>query len=141
MPCGMIGIGIDRAIHAATDITGFGLLGHLFQLARASRVGLELDSNALPALPDVETLIAAKNITRGDRTNREYLGEHLVVDANVAEWRLSLMLDPQTSGGLAICVRPDALDALLEALAAQNVETRAIIGRVTPSQAPVVRVY
>ena len=136
-----IGIGADRAIHAATDITGFGLLGHLFQLARASRVGLELDSNALPALPDVEALIAAKNITRGDRTNREYLGEHLHRDSDVAEWRLSLMLDPQTSGGLAICVRPDALDALLAALAAQNVETRAIIGRVTASLAPVVRVY
>jgi len=135
-----VGIGTERAIHAATDITGFGLLGHLFQLARASHVGLELRSDALPALPDIEALIAAKNITRGDKDNRAYLGEHLKVAPDVAPWRLSLMLDPQTSGGLAIFVRPDALDALLEALAAENVATRAIIGRAFGSQTPTVSV-
>lgn len=135
-----IGIGPEQAIHAATDVTGFGLLGHLYQLAKASGVGLELDSNALPLLPDVEALIAAKNITRGDKENRAYLGEHLVVNNDVLSWRLSLMLDPQTSGGLAICVREDALPALLDALAEQQTLSHAIIGRVVASAAPVVHV-
>ena len=134
------GIGPDKAIHACTDITGFGLLGHLWQLARASGVGLELDSLALPALPDIEALIAAKNVTRGDRDNRAYLGEHLLVNADVLPWRLSLMLDPQTSGGLAICVRPDALEALLAALRDENTLAQAIIGRVVPSPTPTARV-
>ena len=136
-----VGIGSERPIHAATDITGFGLLGHLYQLARASSVGLELDSTAIPALPDIEALVAAKNVTRGDRDNRAYLGEHLVTDTNVPDWRLSLMLDPQTSGGLAIFVRPEALDTLLNALEKQNVGTRAIIGHVVVSQDPIVHVY
>lgn len=136
-----VGIGIDRPINAATDITGFGLLGHLYQLAHASGVGLELNSLALPALPDVEALIAARNVTRGDRDNRDYVGKYLVADPNVPDWRLSLMLDPQTSGGLAIFVRPDALETLIDALKKQNVGTRAIIGRVVASQDPIVHVY
>ena len=135
-----IGIGPEQPVHAATDITGFGLLGHLYQLAKASGVGLELDSNSLPLLPDVEALIAAKNTTRGDKENREYLGEYLVVNNGVLSWRLSVMLDPQTSGGLAICVRPDALPTLLDALAEQQTLSRAIIGRVIASATPVVRV-
>ncbi len=136
-----VGIGAERPVHAATDITGFGLLGHLFQLARASHVGLELDSAALPALPDIEALVAANNVTRGDRDNRAYLGEHLVVEPDVAPWRLSLMLDPQTSGGLAICVRPEDLDRLLAALAAENVATAAQIGRVVASHIPTIHVF
>ncbi len=135
-----IGIGPEHAIHAATDITGFGLLGHLYQLAKASGVGLELDSNSLPMLPDIEALIAAKNVTRGDHENRAYLGEHLVITDNVLPWRLSLMLDPQTSGGLAICVREDALPALLDALAEQQTLAQAVIGRVVASPKPTVRV-
>ncbi len=135
-----VGIGPDNPIHACTDITGFGLLGHLFQLARASHIGLELDSRTLPALPDIEALVAAKNVTRGDRDNRDYLGEHLLVNSDVLPWRLSLMLDPQTSGGLAICVRPDALPALLAALAAEHTPAQAVIGRVVASPAPSVRV-
>ncbi len=136
-----IGIGPDQPVHAATDITGFGLLGHLYQLAKASGVALELDSNALPMLPDVEALIAAKNVTRGDTENRAYLGEHLVVTNEVLSWRLSLMLDPQTSGGLAICVREDALPDLLDALAEQQTLAHAIIGRVVASSIPTVSVF
>ena len=136
-----VGIGPNEAVHAATDITGFGLLGHLFQLARASGVGLELDSRALPMLPDIEALVAAKNVTRGDRDNRAYLGEHLIVAEDVLAWRLSLMLDPQTSGGLAICVREAALPALRDALNAEKTLCAVVIGRVTASPAPTVRVF
>ena len=136
-----IGIGPEQAIHAATDITGFGLLGHLYQLAKASGMGLELDSNALPLLPDLEALIAAKNVTRGDKENRAYLGEHLVIKDNDLSWRLSAMLDPQTSGGLAICVRPDALSHLLDALAEQQTLVGAVIGRVVASPTPNVFVF
>lgn len=135
-----VGIGTDRAVHAATDITGFGLLGHLFQLARASGVGLEIDSLALPSLPDIAELVSANNVTRGDRDNRAYLGEHLQAAPNVEPWKLSLMLDPQTSGGLAILVRPEALDDLLAALKAENVATGAIIGRAVRSETPTISI-
>jgi selenide,water dikinase len=134
------GIGPDLPVHAATDVTGYGLLGHLYHLAKASGVGLELDSAAIPALPNAELLAAQGNITRGDRENRAYLGEHLLVGEKVVPSRLSLLLDPQTSGGLAICVAEEAAPRLLSELAARGVETRAIIGRVIASPIPSIAV-
>lgn len=131
-----VGIGPELPVHAATDITGFGLLGHLFQLAKASGVGLEIDSAAIPALPEAERLAAAGNVTRGDRDNRAYIGDALIVAPDVAPTRLNLLLDPQTSGGLAICVAKDALPHLLDELAARNVATRAVIGRIVASERP-----
>jgi selenide,water dikinase len=135
-----VGIGPHLPIHAATDVTGFGLLGHLYQLAKASGVGLVLNSAALPALPDAEQLAAAGNVTRGDRDNRAFLGEHLAFQEEIAPTRLNLMLDPQTSGGLAIFVAEAGVDLLLEALAAQGVQTRAVIGRAVTSDAPTITI-
>lgn len=131
-----IGIGADLPIHAATDITGFGLFGHLFHIAKASHVALEIDSQALPALPDISELIARKNITRGDRENKLYLGDAFEVAPDVEAWRISLVFDPQTSGGLAICVAPSALDALLAELRAQGTLVQAVIGRVVAADTP-----
>jgi selenide,water dikinase len=136
-----VGIGANLAVHAATDVTGFGLLGHLYQLARASGVGLELDSAALPALPEAERLAAAGNVTRGDRENRAYLGDLLRIDPSVEPTRLNLMLDPQTSGGLAICVTETDLPRLLSELESRRVEVRAVIGRVIRSQEPTITVH
>ncbi len=135
-----VGIGPDLPVHAATDVTGFGLLGHLYHLAIASAVGLEIESAAVPALPEAERLAAAGNVTRGDRDNRAYLGERLRVEEKVALARLSLLLDPQTSGGLAICIAEAAMPRLLAELAANGVETRAVIGRVIASDVPAIRV-
>lgn len=131
-----VGIGPELPIHAATDITGFGLLGHLYHLAKASGVGIELDSAAMPALPEIEELVRLGNVTRGDKENRAYLGERLIVAPDVASWRISLLLDPQTSGGLAICVEEAALPRLLSELTTLNVPVQAIIGRVVASQQP-----
>lgn len=135
-----VGIGTGLAVHAATDITGFGLIGHLYQLARAGGVGLELESLALPVLPEAEALAAAGNVTRGDRDNRDYLGAFLRVDPSVSPARLSLMLDPQTSGGLAICVAEPMLPRMLAALTECGVTTQAVIGRVLASDSPVITV-
>jgi selenide,water dikinase len=135
-----VGIGPNLPVHAATDITGFGLLGHLYHLAKASGVGLELDSAAIPALPDAEKLAERGNVTRGDRDNRAYLGAMLTVRQNVAPARLSLLLDPQTSGGLAICVAEEAVPRLLKALEESRVATRAVIGRVVASETPTITV-
>jgi len=135
-----VGIGADLPIHAATDITGYGLLGHLFQLAKASGVGVHLNSAALPILPDAQSLAAAGNTTRCDSENRAYLGENLVVGKNVVPTRLNVMLDPQTSGGLAICIAEEAVEALVNELAAQGVGVRAIIGRIAASGAPTMTI-
>jgi selenide,water dikinase len=130
------GIGADSHIHAATDITGFGLVGHLYHLAKASKVGIEIASPALPALPEALALAKAGNLTRGEWDNRNYLGENLILEAGIPAEQVSLILDPQTSGGLAICVAEAGLESLLRNLEAQGVRTRAVIGRVLASVTP-----
>lgn len=136
-----VGIGAEALIHAATDITGFGLAGHLFHMAKASHVGIEIDSQSLPILPEAEALAKAGNLTRGDVDNRAYLGEYLQVAEGVLKERLSIVLDPQTSGGLAICVAESGLEALLHALEQQQVLVRAVIGRIVASDTPTLSVY
>jgi selenide, water dikinase len=86
----------------ATDITGFGLAGHLFNIAKASGVGIELFASKLPILPGVERMVLAGNITGGSRKNIAYLGDALSFAEAVPEWLRQVILDPQTSGGLAV---------------------------------------
>ena len=135
-----VGIGKNRAIHAATDITGFGILGHLYHLAKASGVRIELDSESLPLLPQVEKLAAAGNVTRGGKENMNYLANHLHISKKVSPDRLSVMLDPQTSGGLAIFVSENDLPQLLKSLQDFGVETRSVIGRVVQSDSPSISI-
>jgi selenide,water dikinase len=96
----------ERAVAAgakcATDITGFGLGGHLWNVARASGVAIEIDSSALPVFPGIEDLVARKNLTGGSRKNREFIGDALTFAESVPEWLREVVVDPQTSGGLAV---------------------------------------
>lgn len=122
-----VGIGTG-GVHAATDITGFGLLGHLGALAAASGVDLRIESDALPVLPEAERLAAAGNTTRGERENAAHLGDRIRFAQEIPPPRRSILLDPQTSGGLAIFVAQNRVDDLLAALQAEGVPTRTVIG-------------
>jgi selenide,water dikinase len=95
-------VGLAAGVHCATDITGFGLAGHLFNVARASRVTIEIDSQSLPIFDGVEQLIELGHTTGGADKNRSFLGENFVVESRVEDWLASVVLDPQTSGGLAL---------------------------------------
>jgi selenide,water dikinase len=88
--------------NACTDITGFGLLGHAYELARASGVTLNIESKAVPLLPDVLELISQGMLTRGDKNNRIYVGETVTFDSGVTPQMQSALFDPQTAGGLLI---------------------------------------
>jgi selenide, water dikinase len=94
--------GLAAGVRCATDITGFGIAGHLYNVARASGVRIELDSKALPLLPGVERLIAAGMTTGGGAKNAEFVGPALQIDTSVSEFLRHLVVDPQTSGGLAL---------------------------------------
>jgi len=89
-------------VNACTDITGFGLLGHAFELAGASNITIQIDSNRVPLLPDVLDLISNGMLTRGDKNNRKYVGETINFDKNVKRETQSALFDPQTAGGLLI---------------------------------------
>ena len=88
--------------NGCTDITGFGLLGHAFEMAKASRVTLKIESRNVPLLPDVIDLIKEKMLTRGDKNNRTYVGETIRFDEKVSREMQSALFDPQTAGGLLI---------------------------------------
>ena len=88
--------------NGCTDITGFGLLGHAFEMAKASNVTVRFESGNVPLLPDVLDLIEQKMLTRGDKNNRIYVGETVKISENVTREMQSAMFDPQTAGGLLI---------------------------------------
>lgn len=116
--------------HAATDVTGFGLIGHLHQMARASGVAFRLFSHEVPLLPETERLAIQGNTTRGGSLNREYVGDLLQLADGVPLANQHVLLDPQTSGGLVIAVARERVDAMLEALRARQTPCAAVIGEV-----------
>lgn len=94
--------GLDAGVRCATDITGFGLAGHLFNVARASGVGIVLEAGALPVLPGVRRMVEADLTTGGAGRNADFLAGSLEIEADVPDWLRHVILDPQTSGGLAL---------------------------------------
>lgn len=111
--------------NACTDVTGFGLLGHAYEMAKGSGVTLNIVSNRVPLLPDVLELIAQGMLTRGDRNNRTYVGETVRIASSVSGEMQSALFDPQTAGGLLISMLPENAEQFLA-----EVEDSVIIGDV-----------
>src|SRR5215471_3188879 len=103
-------------VKSATDVTGFALLGHAWELACASRVTIEIDSSRVPILPGALDLASAGLLTSGDKTNREYIGADIEIAASVGKQMQSLLYDPQTAGGILIAISPDKSNALFARL-------------------------
>jgi selenide,water dikinase len=110
---------------ACTDVTGFGLLGHAFEMAKAAGVTLEIKADNVPLLPEVLELIAAGMLTRGDKNNRVYVGDTVEISNNVSKEMQSALFDPQTAGGLLISLTPEKAAEFLI-----RVRQAAVIGRV-----------
>lgn len=111
--------------NACTDITGFGLLGHGYEMAKASEVTFEIDSEKVPLLPDVMDLVEQKMLTRGDKNNREYVGETIKFDKRVSKQMQSVLYDPQTAGGLLISLEKDKAEQFIK-----EIKDTKIIGKV-----------
>jgi selenide,water dikinase len=108
-------------VHSCTDITGFGLLGHASEMANASGTTLTVSAHELPLLPGVEALVA-KNRPGGLASNRQHFGPAVKVASGVDQALLSLMFDPQTSGGLLVSVDAYGADLAAHAFAEAGVE-------------------
>lgn len=93
---------LDAGAKAATDVTGFGLLGHLFKLCRASRVGAVIESAAVPVLDGVRASLAEGYVSGGSRRNLDWVRPQLRPDSSITEDDLLLLADAQTSGGLLV---------------------------------------
>ena len=99
--------GLAGGVRCATDITGFGLAGHLYNIAKGSGVEIEIDAMSLPVFPGVQRLIEEGHLTGGASRNRAFLGDALTFAHTVPEWLQHLVVDPQTSGGLALFGKGD----------------------------------
>ena len=115
------GVMQELGAHACTDITGFGLLGHAYEMASASDVTLTIDSKQVPLLPDVLDLISQGMLTRGDKNNRVYVGETVVFADKVSGQMQSALFDPQTAGGLLISLAEARTAEFLRRVAGSHV--------------------
>jgi selenide,water dikinase len=121
----------EGAVHACTDITGFGLIGHASEMAAASNRHLAIDAASVPLIEGAVDLVKG-NIPGGGRTNRQHFGARVRLDPSVAPEIADLLFDPQTSGGLLFAVADSSLRAAQDALASAGVAAAAI-GRVEES--------
>ena len=95
---------LKHDVHAATDVTGYGLLGHAYEMAAGSNATILIDSEALPLLPDVVNLVQQGMITGGAKDNRDYVSRHTHIAEHLDPSVVEILFDPQTSGGLLIAV-------------------------------------
>jgi selenide, water dikinase len=123
-------VAVSFDVKACTDITGFGLAGHMVEMARASSCRVRIWSEAVPLIEGALDAASMGLIPAGAHSNRAYFSAWVTIDPVVAIERSDLMFDPQTSGGLVLGVRPDRADELLRSLAAHGVEPVAEIGEV-----------
>lgn len=117
-------------VHACTDITGFGLLGHAFEMSAASGVDMEIDSRKIPVLPEALEAARMGLIPAGAYSNREYL-KQVTMEPAVPVNLQDLCYDPQTSGGLLICLPAEKATSFLTALWEAGIDAAACIGRIT----------
>lgn len=120
----------DCGAHAATDVTGFGLAGHAFEMAEGGHTTLVLDLKAVPLFPAADRIDVTQFRTRASKTNREYTEADTHFDGTPDPWRLEFFYDAQTSGGLLISVPADRADELVRRLTAAGAPVAVVIGEV-----------
>ncbi|MDQ5878716.1 MAG: selenide, water dikinase [Pseudomonadota bacterium] len=117
-------------VHAVTDVTGFGLAGHLLEICKASRVAANLDFNALPLLPNVLDYARAGHITGASTRNLQSYGTLLTLADRLGEPERMLLADPQTSGGLLVSCSPETVTEVLSIFLQQGFERASVVGEV-----------
>ena len=130
-------LGRDQAVHAMTDVTGFGLLGHALEMARGARLTIRLHVGGAPLLAEAETLARAGFVTGASHRNWASYGEAVVLPPEFEDWRRLLMTDPQTSGGLLVACEAQAAPAVLERIR-EGDPCAAIIGTAEPGEPVIV---
>ena len=117
-------------IHAATDVTGFGLAGHGLEIAKASGINLEISIKDLPIMDEALTMYK-KGVTTGvNAYNRQMVEQHLWLETDLPPWHEEIVFDPQTNGGLLMAVLETQAEDLVNALHAKGVTAAKIIGNV-----------
>jgi selenide,water dikinase len=129
----------DPDVHAITDVTGFGLLGHGLEMARGSNLSVVIEANKVPLLSEAARLAQSGFITGASKRNWASYGASVSLPENMPEWRRDLLTDPQTSGGLLIACAPEKADAILKRIEGAGYPGAGIVGRVEAGK-PEIRV-
>jgi selenide,water dikinase len=131
---------VEVGVHAATDITGYGLLGHLREVVTASGVGARVEASKVPVLPQTWELVEKKAVPGGSRNNHRFLAGFVSWSHEIPEAMQLVLCDAQTSGGLLISVAPDKADLLVEKLRGYGTPAAAVIGQIIEEPAGYIQV-
>ena len=131
---------MDFDVNACTDITGFGIIGHALEMAKGSRVGINLFYNKLPFYPNARLMYRKREKTGSNKDNRKLAGGFLKIDATLTREEEELLFDPQTSGGLLISVPSSQVESLVEKLKDAGIPSAVCIGEAVSSKKPVITV-
>ena len=129
--------GVD-GVHALTDVTGFGLLGHLLEMCRASGLAAQVQAACVPLLPQAQALAEGGCVTGASGRNWQSYGEHVTLQPQLAPHWQALLTDPQTSGGLLVACAAEAVPAVLDAFRQAGCGQAARIGELLPGDPGVV---
>jgi selenide,water dikinase len=121
---------LEAGAHSATDITGFGLAGHAFEMAEGSRATLVFEVSRLPILPGAERLAHKPYLTRASKTNASYVEPGLKKDGKLDPVRLEFFYDAQTSGGLLISVPAERAEELVMKVREKGAAATTVVGEV-----------
>ena len=121
---------LEVGVNACTDVTGFGLIGHLHEMISASKVGAKIFASKVPLLDGVLELIEQRIYPGGARSNKKFADSFTHWHEEIPEAMRIALCDPQTSGGLLISVARERLDALMEAMVRRGVKWAAVVGEI-----------
>jgi selenide,water dikinase len=127
------------AVHALTDITGFGLAGHLLEICRGSGLAAEVSFDDLPLIPEAAQWAQEGVATGASERNWKGYGEQVQLAAGLADWKRKILTDPQTSGGLLVACAPEAVNDVLAAFPGDDGSDARMIGRLVAGK-PQLRV-
>ena len=122
----------DYPVHACTDITGFGLLGHLAEMVEGSGLSVSLQSDKIPVIPQALEFAGIGMVPAGAYKNKAYREKMVAMSSSIDPLFESILFDPQTSGGLLICIAGARADELLDNLRKSGIREAEIIGEVRP---------
>jgi selenide,water dikinase len=132
-------IALRSEVHSCTDITGFGILGHALEMARASSVRIDLEFSALPFYPNAMDMYRKGETTGSNKPNQKLVENSLLLSTRLSREQHQLLFDPQTSGGLLLSVPRSLAQTLLNELRGAGVSSASVIGKVDSSRNPEIR--
>ena len=135
-----IEVALNFALHACTDVTGFGILGHSLELAKGSKVRIDLFYDRLPFYPNALQMYRKGENTGSNKANRKLVAGYVEIEGSRSIEQQELLFDPQTSGGLLIAVAAAQADDLIAALKKEGIDAATRVGEVVAADRPHIRV-